>query len=278
MNNIVIIGAGTIGQSLAVNLLQYDYHIVLIDNNSNHLEQAKKEIKKMISIFSLSGYFKNRKNVLNDIIYTEDYMFLSSADIVIENIYEDFRLKKDLYMILDNICKTDCLIIVNTSCIPITMLSQGLAHCEKMIGVHFMNPCLLINSVEVIISEYTSNETENKICDFLSSLNKQIIKVNDFPGFISNRLSHLFINEAANIVYEKKACPKTIDSVFKSCFGHNQGPLETADLIGLDTVKATLDLLYEFYKNDKFLCSELINQKVRNNELGIKTKKGFYSY
>ncbi len=278
MKNIVIIGAGTIGQSIAINLLQYGYSIILIDNNSKHLEKAKIEIQKMISIFSLSGYFKNQNSVLNNIIYTEDYMFLEIADIIIENIYEDFRQKKDLYMLLDNMCKTDCLIVVNTSCIPIAMLSQGLAHREKMIGIHFMNPCLLIDTVEVIISEYTSKETENKIYKFLSTLNKQIIKVNDFPGFISNRLSHLFINEAANIVYEKKARAKTIDSVFKSCFGHSQGPLETADLIGLDTVKATLDLLFEFYKNDKFLCSELINQKVENNELGIKTKKGFYSY
>ena len=141
-----------------------------------------------------------------------------------------------------------------------------------------MNPVPQIDTVEVIISQYTSTKTISKIENILNMLDKKFIIIKDFPGFISNRISHLMINEAAYIFQDQYVEAKQIDTIFKQCYGHKMGPLETADLIGLDTIENTLNLLYAYYNEDKFKCCPVISEMVSKGYYGKKVGKGFYNY
>jgi 3-hydroxybutyryl-CoA dehydrogenase len=172
----------------------------------------------------------------------------------------------------------DKIIASNTSCIPITQIASWVDYPEYIIGTHFMNPVPQIDAVEVIVSQYTAAETISKTETVLNMLGKKIITINDFPGFISNRISHLMINEAAYIFQDQDVEVKKIDTVFKQCFRHKMGPLETADLIGLDTIENTLNLLYAYYHEDKFKCCPVISEMVSKGYYGKKTGKGFYDY
>ena len=199
-------------------------------------------------------------------------------DLVIENIIEDQKVKIELYKELDKICGTNTIYFVNTSCIPITKIASCVSKPENVIGVHFMNPVPLKEMVEVIKGYYTSETIIEKTKEFLKSIGKISVVVNDYPGFVANRLSHLFMNEAAFLVQDQVATPAEIDMIFKKGYGHKSGPLETADLIGLDTVVNSLAILYESYQDSKFRCCPLLKKMVDAGLLGRKSGKGFYNY
>ncbi|WP_242655185.1 3-hydroxyacyl-CoA dehydrogenase family protein [Clostridium cellulovorans] len=171
-----------------------------------------------------------------------------------------------------------CLFLVNTSCISITKIASLTKRPDKVIGTHFMNPVHIKTAVEAIKGFYTSEETIEKTKELLSKMGKEMIIVNDLPGFVSNRISHLFMNEAAFVVQDQVAAPAEVDAIFKKCYGHVMGPLETADLIGLDTVVDSLEVLYESYQDPKFKCCPLLKKMVDANLKGRKTGKGFYDY
>jgi 3-hydroxybutyryl-CoA dehydrogenase len=149
---------------------------------------------------------------------------------------------------------------------------------DKVIGVHFMNPAYLIDGIEVMRGFHTSDETVEKTLSLLDHLEKKTTIVGDLPGFVSNRISHVFMNEAAFVVQDQLAEPKDVDEIFRNCFGHSMGPLETADLIGLDTVVNSLRVLYEGYQDPKFRCCPLMQKMVEAGQLGRKTGRGFYNY
>ena len=207
-----------------------------------------------------------------------DYEGFEQADMVFENITENFEKKKIVYNELQSICKPEVLYGVNTSCISITRIAAQTCHPAKVIGTHFMNPVPLNPMVEVIRGFHTAPATEEIMLTFLKNINKEIVVVGDMPGFVSNRLSHLLMNEAAYLIQEKVATPAEVDLIFKKGYGHSMGPLETADLIGLDTVANTLDMLYDSYLDQKFCCCPLIRQMVSEGLLGQKSGRGFYEY
>ena len=149
---------------------------------------------------------------------------------------------------------------------------------EKILGMHFMNPVYLKDCVEVIRGYHTSDKTIDTALSFLNEIGKHGVVVNDLPGFVSNRISHLFMNEAVFTLQDSVADAKIIDTIFKECFGHHMGPLETADLIGLDTVYNSLIILYNSYKDPKYRPAPLLEKMVNAGLLGVKTKKGFYEY
>ena len=209
---------------------------------------------------------------------TSGYDELNDMDFIIENVNEDIKTKERVYRNLEEVCKKECIYLVNTSCIPITLIGSYTNRAEKVIGVHFMNPVPMKNFAEVIKGWKTSEETIGNIKDLLEDVGIELEIVNDSAGFVSNRLSHLFMNEAAALVYEGVATAEQIDNIFKKAFGHKMGPLETADLIGVDTVLDSLKVLYEHYEDSKFKACPLLKQMVYAGFNGRKAGKGFYDY
>lgn len=281
MNKIGIIGAGTMGRGVAELFASTNYNVILVDCSDNALADAKRTIYNISRFKNIGkkGMLENYPaQVLENIIFTTDLESLSDVDFVIENTYEDFETKKNIYMKIDNICRNDVIFAVNTSCISITKLGSITKRADHMLGIHFMNPVAKIDTVEVIRGYHTSEETLSTALNLLNTVNKDSVIVNDFPGFVSNRISHLMMNEAAFIIQEGVATPKDVDNIFKRCYGHKMGPLETADLIGLDTVVDSLGILYDSYKESKFKCCPLLKKMVDAGLKGRKTGEGFYKY
>ena len=275
--NVGVIGAGNIGIGVATDLVLHGIHTVLVDISNDQLVKAKNEILKNIRFAPL--ILKNSPKVTKEQALEKLKLSLDINDLAnIENVTEDWKIKEEVYKQLDNIAGPDVCFGCNTSCISITKVGSVTNRPDKIVGIHLMNPVHLKPTVEVIRGFHTSDETLEKLNILFDQLNKNSIIVNDLPGFVSNRISHLFMNEAAFVYQDQVASAKDIDNIFKKCFGHTMGPLETADLIGLDTVMHSLDILYESYQDPKFRCCPLLRKMVYAGHLGRKTGKGFYDY
>jgi 3-hydroxybutyryl-CoA dehydrogenase len=275
-----VIGAGVMGVGVAQNLAQTSHQVILKDISEEILTKGKEEIRNNIRF---QGFFNKKnledpENVLQKITFTTDYQLLKDADFVVENVTEKWDIKKDVYAQIDAICPEHCIFAANTSAISITRIGSATKRPTKVIGMHFMNQVPQKKTVETIRGYHTSEETIETSKKFLAQMGKDCIIVNDAPGFVANRLYHLFMNEAANLVMENVAEPKDIDEIFKKGYGHAMGPLKTADLIGLDTVVDTLQVLYEDYQDSKFRCSSLLKKMVEAGLYGRKSGQGFYTY
>lgn len=274
---IAIIGAGNIGRTIAVDCLLHKMSVVLIDVDISVLTNASRYVNdylRAINILNMRSEIDDNINFVCD----TNLSLVSSCNIIIENIPENLEMKRKLHKKLSMFCMSGQCIMVNTSCIPISKISLGTNLENKTIGVHFMNPSYLKPIVEVVPSCYTDKKCVEITKKFLSLLEKEWIFVKDYAGFVSNRLSHLLMNQAAIILEEYNMEAGDVDNVMKKCFGHQMGPLETADLIGLDTVMLSLDVLYSEYKQTQYKCCYLIRQKVSKGETGKKAGKGFYKY
>ncbi|ADU25846.1 3-hydroxyacyl-CoA dehydrogenase family protein [Ethanoligenens harbinense] len=280
MSPIYIIGAGVMGTGVAQCLAEAKLAVVLIEKEPDALQRAGELIAKNIKYQRMfrHGDQEPLEETTARIRYADDLQLIKDAAFVIENITESVELKSELYRQMDELCAGDCIFMVNTSCVSITRIASLVKHPERVIGTHFMNPVPMIAAVEVIRGFYTSDETVQKVTGLLKSLKKRSIVIQDMPGFVSNRISHLMMNEAAFIVQDGVAEAKQVDDIFKSCYGHKMGPLETADLIGLDTVVNSLKVLYESYQDPKFRCCPLLRKMVDAGLWGRKTNKGFYTY
>lgn len=278
---VAIIGAGVMGSATALEVARNGYHVILKDLSSEILDQSKRRIKheyRSACMMNSEYASVDLETIFDRISFQDHDDNIDKADIIIENISEDSEKKTSEYSRLKEICKSDVLFALNTSCISITKLASFLHDPTKVIGIHLMNPVPLKEMVEVIRGYHTSKETEQEIVSFLETLNKKPIVIDDLPGFVSNRLSHLFMNEAAFIVQDGIATPEQVDQIIKKGFNHKMGPLETADLIGLDTVVHSLNVLYESYQDPKFRCCPLLQKMVDAGHYGRKSGKGFYEY
>ncbi|WP_434752103.1 3-hydroxyacyl-CoA dehydrogenase family protein [Paenibacillus amylolyticus] len=276
-----IVGAGTMGRGIAADLLFHGMSCILVDISNDVLERAKAEIIRIIRFAPLANASLpklNAEDAISRIKFTTNIEEISDAEFIIENIPEKWDMKETVYRELSKVCKSEVNFAVNTSCISVTKVASVTDRPDKVIGIHFMNPSYLKNCVEVIRGYHTSEECIDNVKALLGQLNKDVVLVNDYPGFVTNRISHLFMNEAAFVVQDGVAKPAEVDEIFKKCYGHKMGPLETADLIGLDTVANSLDILYESYQDPKFRCCPLLRKMVDANLLGRKTGKGFYQY
>ena len=280
MDTIGVIGAGNIGSSLSHSLILANKKVVLIDISDQILSNAKSIIKKNLRFSHM--FLKQKEpfpmSLTDNITFDTSLDRLKECDFIIENITEDYEAKKAVYLQLNDVCNKDAIIAVNTSCISITRIAALTDMKEKILGMHFMNPVYLKDCVEVIRGYHTSDKTIDTALSFLNEIGKHGVVVNDLPGFVSNRISHLFMNEAVFTLQDSVADAKIIDTIFKECFGHHMGPLETADLIGLDTVYNSLIILYNSYKDPKYRPAPLLEKMVNAGLLGVKTKKGFYEY
>lgn len=273
-----VIGAGVMGKGVAQRFAQYGHNVVLYDISSNVLETAREEIKKNLKIAGMFNKTIDAEKIVANIDITSGYEDFADMDFIIENVDENIKTKEIVYRNLEKVCKQKCIYMVNTSCIPITLIGSYTDRAEKVIGVHFMNPVPMKNFAEVIQGWKTSEETVQHVRELLNKAGMEIEVIKDSAGFVSNRLSHLFMNEAAALVYEGVATAEQIDNIFKNAFGHKMGPLETADLIGVDTVLDSLKVLYTHYEDPKFRACPLLKQMVYAGSTGRKRGKGFYSY
>ncbi|MEY2502860.1 MAG: 3-hydroxybutyryl-CoA dehydrogenase [Verrucomicrobiota bacterium] len=276
-----VIGAGVIGVGVAQNLAQTKHNVVLIDISEDRLRQAGKAIGKNLAfaaLFDPKVRELSQSDVLDCIEFTTDYDRLSDVDLVVENTTESWSVKKSIYPRIDEICRQDCILAANTSAILITRLASLTERPDRVIGMHFMNPVPQKTVVEVVKGWHTSEETVQAARDFLHQLGKRAIVVKDMPGFVSNRVLMLTINEAIFVVQDDVAPPSDVDEIFVKCFAHNMGPLATADLIGLDTILHTLEVLQDSLSDSKYRPCPLLRQMVAAGLLGRKSGKGFFNY
>jgi 3-hydroxybutyryl-CoA dehydrogenase len=276
-----VIGAGVMGRGVAQNLAQTGHQVVLIDIADEILESARTEIARNVRLARLLDRTAGNvrpEAVLDRICFTTNYDLLHDVDFVVENTVENWGVKKAVYPRLDAICPPHCVFAANTSCISITRIGAATGRPDRVLGMHFMNPVPLKSTVEVIRGYHTSEETLAYARTFLAGMGKEGIVVNDSPGFVTNRVLMLTINEAAFVVQDGVAAPEQVDQIFKTCFGHKMGPLETADLIGLDTILYSIEVLHESFKDDKYRPSPLLQKMVDAGLHGRKSGQGFYNY
>ena len=280
-NTVAVLGAGVMGSGVALDLAIHNIPVILYDLTPQILEKSK---ERMLTDYRKVQFFKkdivlpNKEMLFNLITFTNDLKDIEGANFIIENIRENWESKKALYENLQPYCSKETILAANTSCVPITRIAQICRYPQNVLGMHFMNPVPLKNFVEVIRGFHTTPETIEAGIALLKKLDKMAVVVNDSPGFVSNRISHLYMNEAAFLVHEGVASPAEIDKVFKVGYGHKMGPLETCDLIGLDTVVDSLAVLYDSFQDPKFRCCPLLNKMVAAGHLGQKSGQGFFKY
>ena len=281
MKNITVIGSGTMGNGIAHVFAQNGYTVALVDINQAALDKAIATIGKNLDrqvAKSLLTEDQKTAALSNITTYTQLAEGAANADLVIEAASENFNIKKSIFEELDRVAPAHAILGSNTSSISITQIAAVTNRPEKVIGMHFMNPVPVMKLVEVIAGYSTSKEVTDTIIELSTKIGKIPTLVNDYPGFIANRILMPMINEAIYSLYEGVAGVEEIDTVMKLGMAHPMGPLQLADFIGLDVCKAILDVLYEGFGNPKYAPCPLLVNMVTAKHLGAKTGKGFYEY
>jgi 3-hydroxybutyryl-CoA dehydrogenase len=276
-----VLGAGNIGVGVVTDLVLHGISTVVVDVSDDILQRAQTEVLKNIRVVPLLSKTLPRitkEEAVTRMALTTELRDLAHCDFVIENVTENWEIKKQVYENLERVMPPEVCFGANTSCISITQIGSATRRPENVVGIHLMNPVHLKPTVEVIRGFHTTDRTIETLLQLFSRLGKEAIIVSDMPGFVSNRISHLFMNEAAFVLQDELATAEKIDTIFKKCFGHKMGPLETADLIGLDTVVRSLDVLYESFQDSKYRCCPLLRKLVHAGHLGRKTGRGFHVY
>jgi len=286
LERVAVIGAGVMGVGVAQSVAQAGIRVVLVDLDDEILDSARSQIRvdlRMQAFFRPSEEIGDPDEVLGRIeTMTSTHGLgtheLGDVDLAIENVTERWQVKQEVFRTLDTICPPRAVLISNTSAMPITRIASATGRPDRVIGVHFMNPVPLKSTVEVIRGVHTSEETVATTLGLLERLGKKAVLVKDSPGFISNRVLMLTINEAIFVLHDQVAGIEQVDEVFTACFGHPMGPLATADLIGLDTILQSLEVLYDCFKDSKYRPCPLLVQMVDAGRLGKKSGQGFYAY
>jgi 3-hydroxybutyryl-CoA dehydrogenase len=279
MTVIGVVGAGVMGIGVAQNLAQCGYETVLVDVDEQILADARTAIGRNCRLSRLmGGPALDPDEVLGRITTAVGLDALAKAEIVIENVTENWEIKREVHAELDRVLAPEAVVVVNTSAIPITKVGAVGKHPERVVGVHFMNPVPAKPVVELIPGFHTSAETVEVTRQLLAGMGKKAVDVKDASGFVSNRVLMLTVNEAAYLVHEGVATAESVDEVFRGCFGHPMGPLETADLIGVDTILYSVEVLYQHYADSKYRPCPLLKQMTDAGLHGRKTGRGFYTY
>ncbi len=281
MNKIAVIGAGTMGNGIAHIFAQNGYEVSLIDISQNALEKALATITKNLDrLLSKERITKEVKDstLENMRIYTSISEGVKNADLVVEAATENIDLKLKIFKQIDIEAPANAILASNTSSISITKIASVTSRPEKVIGMHFMNPVPIMKLVEIIRGYSTSDEVTNTIMELSKKLHKVPVEVNDYPGFVANRILMPMINEAIYSLYEGVAGVYEIDTVMKLGMAHPMGPLQLADFIGLDVCLSILNVLHDGFGNPKYAPCPLLVNMVNAEKLGVKSGEGFYDY
>ena len=280
-STIGVVGAGNIGTGVVTDLVLHGLNAVVVDISDAALRNAEAAVLKNIRFAPMLSKTLPRvspEEAVRRMTFTRDLNDLAGCEMIIENVPERWEIKRPIYEQLDALMPPGVCFGANTSCLSITRIAAATNRPAQIIGLHVMNPVHLKPTVEVIRGLHTADRTVELLQALFDQLHKQAIIVGDQPGFVSNRISHVFMNEAAIVLQDQVATAEKIDQIFKQCFGHKMGPLETADLIGLDTVANSLDVLYESFQDPKYRCCPLLRKLVEAGHLGRKTGQGFHIY
>ncbi|GGF27020.1 3-hydroxyacyl-CoA dehydrogenase family protein [Echinicola rosea] len=281
MSKIAVIGSGTMGNGIAHVFAQHDHQVSLIDTNDKALEKALATISKNLDRQLSKGVIQTEEKesaLANITTHTELADGVKNADIVVEAATEDTKLKLDIFRQLDQHCPKNTILATNTSSISITKIAAATNRPQQVIGMHFMNPVPIMPLVEVIKGYKTSKETTHQIMSIAKGLEKEPVAVNDYPGFVANRILMPMINEAIYSLYEGVAGVQEIDTVMKLGMAHPMGPLQLADFIGLDVCLSILNVLYEGLGNPKYAPCPLLVNMVEAGNKGVKSGEGFYKH
>jgi 3-hydroxybutyryl-CoA dehydrogenase len=281
MKNIAVIGAGTMGNGIAHTFAQAGFKVQLIDVNPTALTAAITTITKNLDRLITKGKIGESSKVetlANISTFTSINEGVEYASLVIEAATENIDLKLNIFKQLDQACPEDTILATNTSSISITQIAAQTSRPESVIGMHFMNPVPLMKLVEIIAGYSTSKAVVEFIINLTKKIDKTPVIVNDYPGFVANRILMPMLNEAIETLFTGVAGVQEIDSIMKLGMGHPMGPLELADFIGLDVCLSILEVMHDGFKNPKYAPSPLLVNMVRAGKYGIKTGEGFYDY
>ena len=281
MKTIAVIGAGTMGNGIAHTFAQNGFTVKLIDVSEKALDKGMDTIASNLDRMLAKGTISQEdvaKTITNIIAYTDIKDGVVGADLVIEAATENVDLKLAIFKQLNESCSHNTILATNTSSISITQIGAVVTHPERVIGMHFMNPVPIMQLVEVIRGYNTSDEVTQIIMQLSEKLGKVPVEVNDYPGFVANRILMPMINEAIETLYNKVAGVHEIDTVMKLGMAHPMGPLQLADFIGLDVCLSILNVMHDGFKNPKYAPCPLLVNMVRAGKLGVKSGEGFYNY
>jgi 3-hydroxybutyryl-CoA dehydrogenase len=281
LQRVSVIGAGQMGGGIAQVAAQAGYQVVLLDTTEERVQAGLERIGSLLSRSVEKGKLsaEEREAILGRITPTTDLAVAGKdADLVIEAVVEKMEVKAEIFTRLDEYCPSHTILASNTSSLPITEIAAATRRPEQVIGMHFMNPVPVMKLVEVIRGLATSEETFQAVMAAAERMGKTPVEVNDYPGFVSNRILMPMINEAIFAVYEGVATPEAIDEVMKLGMNHPMGPLTLADFIGLDTCLYIMETLYEGFGDSKYRPCPLLRKYVKAGWLGRKSGRGFYSY
>jgi len=281
MKNIAIIGAGTMGNGISHTFAQFDYNVSLIDVSKDNLDKGivtiTRNLDRMVSKEKISE--DDKKRTLGNITtFTSLADGAKDADLVVEAATENEKIKLEIFKELDSLCPAKTILATNTSSIPITKIAAVTGRPKQVIGMHFMNPVPIMKLVEIIRGYNTSEDITNTVVELAKNLGKVPTEVNDYPGFVANRILMPMVNEAVETLYNNVAGVEEIDTVMKLGMAHPMGPLQLADFIGLDVCLSILEVMYEGFKNPKYAPCPLLVNMVRAGKLGVKSGEGFYDY
>ncbi|MCJ8497721.1 3-hydroxybutyryl-CoA dehydrogenase [Chryseobacterium salipaludis] len=281
MKNIVVIGAGTMGNGIAHTFAQNGFKVSLVDVSQEALDRGIQTITKNLDrIVSKGNLTEEQKGETLQRItsFTDLKECAATADLIVEAATENLELKLKIFRQMDELAPESCILATNTSSISITKIASVTGRPEKVIGMHFMNPVPIMKLVEIIKGYSTSQETFTAIFDLSKNLGKVPVEANDYPGFVANRILMPMINEAIETLYNEVAGVEEIDTVMKLGMAHPMGPLQLADFIGLDVCLAILNVMYDGFKNPKYAPNPLLVNMVTAGKLGVKSGEGFYDY
>ncbi|MFP4845813.1 3-hydroxybutyryl-CoA dehydrogenase [Winogradskyella sp. PE311] len=281
MKNIAVIGAGTMGNGIAHTFAQSGYNVQLIDISQDSLDKGlatiTKNLDRMIAKERITEL--DKQSTLDNISsFTDITQGVKNASLVVEAATENVDLKLKIFKQLDEICDAQTILATNTSSISITQIAAVTSRPGKVIGMHFMNPVPIMKLVEIIRGYDTSDDVTTTIMELSKKLGKIPTEVNDYPGFVANRILMPMINESIETLYNGVAGVSEIDTVMKLGMAHPMGPLQLADFIGLDVCLSILNVMYDGFKNPKYAPCPLLVNMVRAGKLGVKSGEGFYDY
>ena len=280
IHTVMVIGAGQMGGGIAQVMAQAGRKVYLNDMSMDIVKSRLAFIEKLLTKNVEKGKMSEDEKAatLANLIPSTDQKDAADCELVVEAVVENMEVKAKIFKNLDEICKPSCILASNTSSLPITEIAAATKRPEKVIGMHFMNPVPVMKLVEIIRGLATTDETYQAVHNESLALNKIPVEVRDVPGFISNRVLQIMINEAIYCLYEGVSTVEDIDNVMKLGMNHPMGPLQLADFIGLDTVLAIMEVLYDGYADCKYRPCPLLRQYVKAGWLGKKSGRGFYKY